>query len=264
MKNIKATSIILILCFSFQSINAQNFSDYAKKQLIVEKDTLHYRVLMPEKFKKNKKYPLVLFLHGAGERGEDNKKQLTHGAKLFLSKKVRRKYPAIVLFPQCTNGIMWTHRTKEKSKDGDWLFNFPLGNGPTKPAELVNLLVEDYIQKEYVDTNRIYVLGLSMGGIGTLEFLYRWPDKYASAISICGGHDPNLTGTYCKIPVWFFHGGKDNVVPIRYSQTVYDELKKCNEETKYTFYPEANHNSWDPAFAEPDLLKWLFKFKKEK
>ena len=147
---------------------------------------------------------------------------------------------------------------KKNRGENDWKFKFPLEPGPTKPACLVNQLVDKLLESGTIDPARVYIMGLSMGGIGTLEFLYRWPDKYAAAIAICGGHNPQLASAYCPIPVWFFHGGKDNVVPQRYSQAVYDELKKCNPKTKYTRYPDANHNSWDPAFAEPDLLKWLF------
>ena len=105
----------VLLCLLVGQLKAQDFNAYKKEQFILNQDTLKYRILYPEKMKKGKKYPLVLFLHGAGERGSDNQKQLTHGGKLFLDKKMRRKYPAVVLFPQCPNDSMWTNRQKEKS-----------------------------------------------------------------------------------------------------------------------------------------------------
>lgn len=253
----------LILFLSLGNTYAQDLNSYQKGNFIFEQDSLQYRILYPENMKKGKAYPLVLFLHGAGERGTDNQKQLTHGAKLFLDQKNRKKYPAIVIFPQCPPDVMWTNRTKVKSEEEeDWIFKFPTESGTTKPAYMVDQLVNKILQNENIDQKRIYIMGLSMGGIGTLEFLYRWPDKYTAAAVICGGHNPDLITKYSNIPIWFFHGGKDDVVPGKYSKLVYDEQKKYNAESKYTLYPEANHNSWDQAFAEPDLLKWIFSKKK--
>lgn len=257
----KYTPTIILLLFSLQ-LQAQHYSKYKKEEYIQNGDTLNYRLLEPKKVKKNKTYPLVLFLHGAGERGLNNESQLRHGGKLFLEKKNRRKFPAYVLFPQCPPEIMWTHRQKHKTEEEGWIFNFPLEDGPTWPAALVNNLVDSLKQSPHIDIDRIYIMGISMGGIGALEFLYRWPHKYAAAAVICGGHDPKLAEEYCHVPVWFFHGGKDDVVPIWYSQPVYEKLKECNAQTKFTLYPEANHNSWDPALAEPRLLKWLLKKEK--
>jgi len=259
LRIVKVTSLVIFLCLLVGQLSAQDMSEFRNEEFIQSQDTLKYRILYPEKMKNGEKYPLVLFLHGSGERGGDNQKQLTHGAKLFVDKTMREKYPAFVLFPQCPNNVMWSHRKKKKSERDDWIFNFPLEPEPTKPAGLVNQLIEKMLGSELVDTNQVYIMGLSMGGIGALEFLYRWPEKYSAAVVICGGNDPQFASVYCHIPVWFFHGGKDNVVPQKFSQAVYDELKKRNLNTKYTLYPDANHNSWDPALAEPDLLKWLFK-----
>ncbi|WP_430934430.1 alpha/beta hydrolase-fold protein [Saccharicrinis sp. 156] len=260
MKLIK--HLYLLVFLPLLSLQGQTKNGYVKKEFILKQDTLKYCILHPREMKSGKKYPLVLFLHGAGERGNDNHKQLTHGSTLFLNEKNRKKYPAIVLFPQCPNGIMWTHRLKEKSDIGVWEFEFPLKSGPTKPAFLVNELVEQLLTPGKVDERRVYIMGLSMGGIGTLDFLSRWPDKYAAAQVICGGHDPALVDKYKHVPIWFFHGDKDDVVPPKYAQQVYKAHKQLNPQTKFTMYPHANHNSWDPAFAEPDYLKWIFKLKK--
>ncbi|MCU4155859.1 dienelactone hydrolase family protein [Carboxylicivirga sp. A043] len=264
MKTIIKLNLLLIACLiTVDPVSGQGYLAFEKRVFIQGNDTLNYRILYPENMKPNKHYPLVLFLHGAGERGNDNQKQLTHGASLFLNKKIQKKYPAIVVFPQCPNNIMWTHRLKEKTPEGDWIYEFPLPEEPTKPAEMVNSLIDSLQLHASVDQRHTYVMGLSMGGIGTLEFLARWPQKYTAAISICGGHDPQLASTFCQVPIWFFHGGKDDVVPARYSRLVFEQLKSCNSKTRYTLYPDANHNSWDAAFAEPKLLKWLFGFKKK-
>lgn len=217
----KRNVIYLFLFLSFTFLSGQK--SFEKKEWVFKGDTLKYQILYPQKMKDGKTYPLVLFLHGSGERGDDNEKQLTHGSELFLEEKNRSKYPAIVLFPQCPKGIMWTHRMKEKTKGGDWVFNFPLENQPTKPAFLVNQLVESLLLSGKVDKQRVYVMGLSMGGIGTLEFLARWPQKYAAANVICGGHDPALAKKYGRYLSDFFME-----IEMRWSHTnILMECTKC-------------------------------------
>jgi predicted peptidase len=253
-----------ICCLYFVHTLAQDIKLFENKEYIRDQDTLKYRILYPQEMQEHKQYPLVLFLHGAGERGNDNERQLTHGASLFLTAENRKKYPAIILFPQCPQNIMWTHRLKQKTEEGIWEFEFPLQSTPTQPAALVNQLVNELLESGSIDKRRVYIMGLSMGGIGTLDFLCRWPDKYAAAAVICGGHNPEFSSYYKNVPIWFFHGAKDDVVPHIYSQEVYNELQKQNADVKYTLYPKANHNSWDAAFAEPDYLEWFFKHKKKK
>jgi predicted peptidase len=250
--------LLLSLC---SILYGQDYSAYEKKIFVHEGDTLLYRIMWPEDMRNDKKYPLILFLHGMGERGSDNQLQLKLGGELFMDSLIRKQYPAVVLFPQCPPDVMWTHRDKVWTDDMGWVLTYPVEAGPTKPAGLVNMLVDELSGGGKIDTTRRYIMGLSMGGQGTLEFLYFWPGKYVAAEVICGGHNPELTGAYCHTPVWFFHGGKDDVVPPRYSRAVYKKLKKCNRKTRYTLFPDANHNSWDATFAEPGLLKWLFQFR---
>jgi len=248
-----------ILLFSCQS--GRNDNSYLYKKFIKGNDTIPYRIMYPKNYKPNTEYPLILVLHGAGERGNDNNLQLNHGASLFQSDSLRDMYKAIVLFPQCPKNIMWTHRVKT-IKDEKINFQFPLCDGPTWPTKLVNDLVDSLVNIHEIDSSRLYIGGLSMGGIGTLEFLQRWPDKYAAAFVICGGNDSSLVKDYKNTPIWFFHGGKDDVVPNRYSKQVYYKMKSLNPQTKskYTLYPNDNHNSWDDAFSEPGLYEWLFSF----
>ncbi len=268
--NIKTIlSISILLAGAFLKIQAQqnetgnDSPDAFREEVLIENgDTLRYRILYPEDMSPEKKYPMVLFLHGAGERGTDNKKQLTHGADLFVDEEGRPSHDVIAVFPQCPPDVMWTHREKEMNEEGVWEFWFPVPDDPPRPAQMVNSLVEEMVASGQVQPGRLYVMGLSMGGIGTLEFLYRWPKKYAAAISVCGGHDPDLVSEYCDVPVWFFHGGEDNVVPPKYSRRVYDVMKECNDDARYTFYPDTNHNSWDKAFSEPGLIDWLLGFSK--
>lgn len=238
---------------------AQDTVEYAAKKYITKKeDTLLYRMLYPVDYGSRKKYPLIIFLHGAGERGNDNRKQLTHGSELFLKEEIRRDYPAIVVFPQCPESDFWSS-VKISREDSSARFNFDYPPDPTPSLELVMGLIKHLTRMEAVDRNRIYVMGLSMGGMGTFELLAREPKKFAAAIPICGGGNPADCKKYAKdVPLWVFHGAKDNIVDPDYSRAMVEELKKLEADVTYTEYPEAGHNSWDQAFAEPDLMKWLF------
>ncbi|MCY1720656.1 alpha/beta hydrolase-fold protein [Prolixibacteraceae bacterium Z1-6] len=255
-------TLLFLLGTAIHSQAQQEAGVFSKLLFVDNGDTLKYQILYPENYNPDEKYPLLLFLHGAGERGDDNKRQMNMGGNLFTKEQSLKDHPAIVVFPQCPVDTMWTARIKHKNEAGEWVFEFSVKEKAPRPAEMVNQLVESLIETPQADQQRVYILGISMGGIGTLEFLHRWPDKYAAAAVICGGHDPELTKNYRHIPIWFFHRRKDDVVPSHYSKEIYDKVKIGNKSTKYTLYPEANHNSWDAALAEPELLNWIFKFKK--
>lgn len=234
---------------------AQNNS-YTKEAFVQGTDTLLYRLLLPENFDPAKEYPVLFVLHGAGERGNNNEAQLTHGGKLFQSERMRKDFPAIVVFPQCPTNDFWAN---VQFKNTNERFAFQKGGEPGKAMKLLIDLVGNFRSLKYTDNDRFYVGGLSMGGMGTLEILRRKPRVFAAAFAICGGDNVENVKKYKKIPLWFFHGEKDNVVPVEKSKVVVAELQRLNApEVKLTLYPEANHNSWDPAFAEPELLTWLF------
>ena len=241
---------------------AQNAGHYLEQHFVAGKDSLPYRILFPENFDESKKYPVLFFLHGAGERGKDNKAQLVYGSKLFLQDEMRQKFPAIIIFPQCSAESYWSN-VKVETVNGARDFQFQKGGKPTLAMKLLLKLVEDFKDKKFTDTDRMYVGGLSMGGMGTLEVLRRERNTFAVAFSICGGDNISHVKKYRKVPLWLFHGGKDDVVPPENSEKVVAALKSLGANVKYSFYPEANHNSWDQAFAEPDFLPWLFSFRKK-
>ncbi len=219
--------------------------------------------MYPNNFQEDGNYPVVLFLHGAGERGNDNEKQLVHGGKLFATDYLQERYPAIVIFPQCPTNSYWSNVDVDRSTYPIKL-NFNYKGGPTKPLEMVMDLLQTTIEQPYANDNQVYLMGLSMGGMGTFELLSRKPDTFAAAIPICGGGDPNSVATYAKkIPLWVFHGAQDNVVNPLQSMEMVSALLSAGAYPRFTVYDFANHNSWDPAFAEPDLLPWLFSHKKE-
>lgn len=230
---------------------------YKQAQLVWQNDTLNYRILWPENFSEDASYPLVLFLHGAGERGSDNQSQLVHGSSLFINSENRSKFPAIVIFPQCPKGDYWANVAVDRSEKGVEL-EFDTDKGPTRPLSLVMELLKEQLEKSYVDKERVYVAGLSMGGMGTFEILSRMPNTFAAAIPICGAGDEGLVGKYAHIPMWIFHGAKDNVVSPLYSIEMVEAIVEAGGFPNFTLYENANHNSWDPAFDEPDFLNWLF------
>ena len=214
---------------------------------------LLYRLYAPKGATADQRLPLLLFLHGAGERGEDNAVQLKHGVKQMLA--LQEKHPCFIVAPQCPKGKKWnevdwhaaSHETPEKPSD-------PF-------ASLIPLL--GTLQKELaVDPKRLYVTGLSMGGYGTWDLISRLPDTFAAAVPICGGGDETKAEAMSKIPQWIFHGGADNVVKPDRSRHMVEALKKAGAEPKYTEYPGVGHNSWDKAYGEADLWAWLFSQKK--
>jgi len=238
--------------------SAQDLSAFIKKEFTsTDGSTLPYRILFPEGYDEGKKYPMILVLHGAGERGSDNEKQLTHGGKLFLDSAVRKKYKAIVVFPQCPAENYWASVEIDRTKT-PLALDFDYARPITKPLQASIELVRQLMREEKVDERRVYITGLSMGGMGTFEAVYRNPGLFAAALPICGGGDAEH---YKRVdpPFWIFHGSDDAVVDVKYSRAMVEKLKDLKVKVKYTEYPGVNHNSWNNAFAEPDFLRWMFK-----
>jgi predicted peptidase len=216
--------------------------------------TLLYRLLKPGlPAPEQEARPLLIFLHGAGERGSDSQAQLTHGREMMLI--AAKKYGAFVLVPQCPSDQKWV--------DVDW--GKSAHQMPEKPAQPMRLLVEliAKLQAEYpIDADRLYVMGLSMGGYGTWDMIERYPKMFAAAVPICGGGDETQAKLIAKIPVWAFHGAKDTAVPVGRSRNMIQAIKAAGGEPKYTEYPEVDHFAWVPAFKDPEMLKWLFSQKR--
>jgi predicted peptidase len=244
-------------------VSGQDLSLYEKKQFKSEENLLNYRILYPENFNPDQQYPVLLFLHGAGERGSDNEKQLVHGAKLFLQRPVRQAFPAIMIFPQCPENSYWAGVKIDRSQ-GSVKLDFSEEMPPTTPMLLVEGLLDSLVSQKFTDTSRIYVMGLSMGGMGTFEIVARNPDLFAAAIPICGGGNSELVDRYAtSTPFWIFHGALDDVVKPENSSIMALAIQRAGGNPALTIFPYANHNSWDPAFDHPELLPWLFGQKKD-
>ncbi|WP_420385779.1 prolyl oligopeptidase family serine peptidase [Roseivirga sp.] len=257
----KFLTIIIALGLFSLTLKAQQAKEiFEAKQHEYKGGTLNYRVLYPEGFDESKTYPVLLFLHGAGERGLNNERQLIHGSKLFIDQANRKEFPAIVIFPQCPPDDYWANVYRPQDENGKRHFTFfKTSKKPTQAMQGLLSLVDSLTELSYVNTDRMYVMGLSMGGMGTFELVSRRPNVFAAAAPICGGDHVKSAKKYAKkVPFWIFHGLKDDIVPPHFSQDMADAIEARGGDVKLTLYPDANHNSWDPAFAEPELLSWLF------
>jgi predicted peptidase len=197
--------------------------------------SLKYLLYLPKDYDKNESWPLILFLHGAGERGDDLALVKYHGPPKLIE--AGREFPFIVVAPQCPRNKGWD--------------SFEL-----------KVLLDSIVEKYKVDRDRIYVTGLSMGGFGTWSLAAYQPDRFAAIVPICGGGDPSTTSKFSKLPVWAFHGAKDSVVPLSSSEKMVEALKKNDGNVKFTVYPEANHDSWTAAYDDPQLYEWLLNQKR--
>ena len=202
---------------------------------VVEVD---YLLFLPKEYHvSTKRFPLILYLHGAGHRAD--------AEKLYIVKregppKVAEKidgFPFIVVSPLCPKGKWWD----EDVLDG---------------------LLDQITEKYRVDMDRIYVTGLSMGGYGTWALATTFPDRFAAIAPVCGGGEPSTVDKIRHLPVWAFHGAKDDAVPIKKAQRMIDALRKCDGNVKFTVYPEADHNSWSATYGNPYLYEWLLKHRR--
>lgn len=254
--------LFTLVCGSY-IVQAQDKSQFKKEIYVSGTDTLPYRILLPINYNASKKYPLVYFLHGAGERGNDNEAQLTHGSSLFLQDSIRQNYPSIVVFPQCPEKSFWSNvKFTNDSITGAWQFQFQPDGEPTIAMKLAEELLKKLMKDFPVNKKQVYITGLSMGGMGTFEMVRRNPKLFAAAMPICGGAEPSTSAKLTKTKWWVFHGDSDNVVPEHFSKDMVDALKAAGADVKYSVYPGVGHNSWDNAFAEPMFMAWMFSNKK--
>ena len=212
---------------------------------------LPYRLLKPKGFDPKKSYPLVIFFHGAGERGTDNVAQLKNAVKAFASDDIMTKYPCFVIAPQCPQNQQWVNTP----------WTAPEHTMPVNPSQSMAAAFEllDAIRNEFpIDPARIYVTGISMGGFGTWDALQRHPELFAAGVPVCGGGDTALAPRLARMPLWVFHGGKDGVVKTKRSQDMVAALKAAGGQPKYDEYPGVDHWCWDRVYATKELYEWLF------
>lgn len=234
---------------------------FLNRAVTVDDDKYRYQVYLPREYDENRAWPVVLFLHGAGERGSDGLAQTDVGLGTAL-RRYPERFPCIAVFPQCRAGLVWT-----------------------KEMETQAMRALDATLAEFrCDLTRVYLTGISMGGYGTWAIAGRSPGRFAALVVVCGGVRPPLatelppgtvrlplevpapgTDPYAeaasrigRTPVWVFHGAEDPIIPVSESARMVEALEAAGGDARYTQYPMVGHDSWTPAYAERSLPDWLF------
>ena len=221
---------------------------------------LNFRILYPKNFDKNKSYPLTLFLHGIGERGDDNELQLKYVDKVFLNQNNYDNFQSIVIFPQAPLDDNWSSRVLTNNEIRQV---FQENEKPTKSLQLVIKLMDSLVKEDFIDNKRVYLSGLSNGAMGSFELLKNRPNMFASAVLICGGGNPKWAKEFSKTTqVWVAHGSDDDVVLPELSINMVKAIIKYGGSPKFTLYENVNHDSWFNVFNDPNYLNWLFSFSK--
>jgi len=197
-----------------------------------------YLLFLPEEYGKGEKqWPLMMFLHGAIKRGGDLNKAMRQGPPKIVAG--RKDFPFIVVSPQCPPGDRWTKKT-----------------------EVLIHLLDDIVARYDVDTERIYLTGLSMGGYGTWSLASEYPERFAAIVPICGGGRRFMAMMLKDVPVWAFHGAKDNVVPVKESEEMVNAVNARGGNARLTVYPDARHDSWTQTYNNQDVYDWLLSHRK--
>ncbi|MBC8406748.1 MAG: dienelactone hydrolase family protein [Planctomycetes bacterium] len=230
--------------------------DFQAGQVKVDGKTFPYRLLAPAKMEEGKRYPLVLFLHGAGERGENNSSQLRHFPERMASAEYRQKYPCFVLAPQCPEEQTWVEvNWSDKNST-------PISDTPTPSMRAAILALQEVVNSQPVDAERILLTGLSMGGYGAWDLAMRHADWFAAAVPICGGGDERAIARLAGLPMQVWHGGSDGVVPPKRSRVMVKAAKELGMKIDYHEVKGIGHNSWVEAYGDDGCLDWLLAAKR--
>jgi len=202
------------------------------------------------------KYPIVVCLHGAGERGNDNVAQMANGYLELTQLKFQEKHKCFVLTPQCEEGEKWV--------DTEWTAASQTFNQIEDPyIHAVNSLLDSILkQNNNIDKARIYIIGISMGGFAVWDVVARYPSRFAAAVPICGGGDTSMAKYLKETPIWAFHGANDKLVLHYRSRNMVKAITNVGGKIKYTEYPDVGHNAWTYAMADIEMYNWMFGQKK--
>ena len=196
----------------------------------------NYLLFLPLSYEAQEQWPMILFLHGAGERGSDLEYVKRHGIARIVEE--QEDFPFIVASPQCPRGQYWS-------------------------VPQLSALLDEVIGAYRVDPNRVYLTGLSMGGYGTWRLAAAQPHRFAALAPICGGGNPDEACNLKHLPVWAFHGARDNVVPLRESEEMVEALQACGGNVLFTVYPAADHDSWTQTYSNPTLYDWFLQHRRD-
>lgn len=252
----------MVLVFSLSMVcsvfsNAQNFESRSHTNSAIANYSMPYRLFIPSGYNANTSYPLVLFLHGAGERGTNNTAQLTayRGATLWAEAVNQASHPCFVLAPQCPNNKQWVNTNWSNGSYS--IDNVPMSN----ELQMVKDIIETLKTQYNIDASRLYITGLSMGGYATWDFILRYPAMFKAAAPVCGAGDPSKASLISTIPLRVFHSSDDNIVPVSGSRDMVNAIKAVGPHTRtefYTEYTDQGHGSWTNAYNTPNLVDWMF------
>jgi predicted peptidase len=248
------TVFVLILLSGFESSSQQLRTIEQREKILAPKifknsraGTLPYRLFTPPHYDHKKKYPLVVYLHGGGGRGHDNRLQIDGGngylIDFFTADETQAHYPSFVVAPQ--------------SPGEGWIKDDLIT--PTRYLQLVYELIGELQRTYNVDEARVYVAGQSMGGFGTFKIISEYPRTFAAGVALCSGGDQTKAIRLTKVPIWVFHGAKDESVPVERSRTIVAAIRNAGGKVRYTEYADIGHIIWPSVVKETELLPWLFK-----
>jgi predicted peptidase len=232
------TFVLGLLSWGESAVMGANQSVEALNRQIAKSISCDYLLSLPKGYgEKDQQWPLMLFLHGAGERGSDLNLVKKHGPPKLIEQ--GKDFPFIVVSPQCPAGVWWPER-----------------------LDTLTALLDEIESKYAVDPGRVYLTGLSMGGFGTWALASRYPDRFAAIAPICGGGMRIMTFGLKDVPVWAFHGAKDKVVPLKESEEMVAAIKARGGNAKLTVYPAAGHDSWTETYNNQELYDWFLKHRR--
>jgi predicted peptidase len=244
-------AILILGCAAGGQVTVDDF--FAGSYSDPSGNTLPYRLYVPQNYDSSKTYPLVMFLHGAGERGTDNRLQLTGQTAplVFVQPQNQAVCPMFMLAPQAPTTDQWVDVPFDQG-------SYSTTAVPQSRSLGTAISLLDSLKTQYsLDSNRLYLTGLSMGGYGTWDAMLRHPDLFAAGIPIAGGGDPSRAADIVNRGIWAFHGSEDTVVPVSGSRDMIAGLRAAGGNPLYTEYPGVGHFSWDLAYSTPGLSDWL-------
>ena len=232
----RSLSLLALLCCLLWSVHPCDAQSAERQvpQTLVRTIEMQYLLYLPPAYDSSEEqWPLLLFLHGAGERGDDLELVKVHGPPKMIA--AGRDFPFVVVSPQCPKDEWWA-------------------------IDALHDLINEIVETHRIDTAKIYVTGLSMGGYATWRLACTYPKQFAAVVPICGGGEPEKAPLMKEVPTWVFHGAKDEAVPLQQSQEMVDALKAAGSDVRFTVYPEGGHvEAWQNAYGDPALWEWLAK-----
>lgn len=236
--------LAMISCSNSDDVTKPGTTEKAFQAEVRDSEGYNFLLFMPENEsqKVEGKYPTILFLHGIGERGNDLQILKKEGLPKILDGD--KNFPFIVISPQCPSTTEWYYTNEDN-------------------VRALNSMLDDAVKRFPIDTNRIYITGLSMGGIGTWYFAIKSPHRFAAMAPIAFRGDGWSPCPANKIPAWAFHGERDNIIPVSSAQSIVNQFKECGGKIDFTIYPDLSHDCWTRTYNNPELYTWFLKHNKQ-